>query len=119
MEKFQNSVDVIEHSGGSIGHDPGVLKQLADERGIVIANLSNANGIRLNKEVQEHYLAVAFLLSSNRGRYGRLLEDLENDYLQGSLPEDTHRRFQPSHKLEAIHYSKLAHTQRWGVIPQY
>ena len=39
------------------------------------------------KEVQaescEQYLAVAFLLSANRTQYGKLIEDLENDYLQG------------------------------------
>jgi hypothetical protein len=31
----------------------------------------------------EQYLAVAFLLGADHGRYRRLLEDLENDILQG------------------------------------
>jgi hypothetical protein len=33
---------------------------------------------------QEQYLAVAFLLGSDRNRYGKVIEDLENNYtLQG------------------------------------
>ena len=32
---------------------------------------------------KEMYLAVAFLLGSGRNPYGRLLEDLQKDYLQG------------------------------------
>ena len=29
-------------------------------------------------------MAVAFLLGCDRSRYGRLIEDLENDFLQGN-----------------------------------
>jgi hypothetical protein len=48
-----------------------------------MAKLSTTNILALKKEAQEQYLATAFLLSANRGRYGRLIEDLERDYLQG------------------------------------
>ena len=34
-------------------------------------------------EVQEQHLAVAFLLSSDQGRHGKLIKSLENDFLQG------------------------------------
>jgi hypothetical protein len=32
---------------------------------------------------RERVLACAFLLSSNRARYGKLLKDLENNHTQG------------------------------------
>jgi hypothetical protein len=35
------------------------------------------------KEAQERYLAVAFVLGSDRNRFGKLIEHLENSYLQG------------------------------------
>ena len=37
----------------------------------------------LKHTTQVRYLAVAFLLGADRSRYGRLIEDLENDFLQG------------------------------------
>jgi hypothetical protein len=83
MEQFQNIIEVIEHSGGSIGNDPGILEALADAQNEVIENLSTDKLINLKKEAKEQYLAVAFLLSADHGRYGRLIEDLKNDFLQG------------------------------------
>jgi hypothetical protein len=60
-----------------IGDDPGILEALTDATG--------TNDLaKLEKEAHEQYLAVAFLLGANSGRYGKLLlEDLENDFLQG------------------------------------
>jgi hypothetical protein len=77
MEQFQNIINIIEESGGSIGDDPGILEALTDATG--------TNDLaKLEKEAHEQYLAVAFLLGANSGRYGKLLlEDLENDFLQG------------------------------------
>jgi hypothetical protein len=46
-------MDVIEHSGGSIGNNPGVLSQLANEKRIYIDLLSNENLLKLKKEAQE------------------------------------------------------------------
>jgi hypothetical protein len=83
LEQFQNIVDVIEHSGGSIGNDPGVLQALAEAKNEDVSQLTTDEIIDLKKQAQEQYLAVAFLLSADRGRYGRLIEDLENDFLQG------------------------------------
>ena len=74
---------MIEHSGGSIGHKPGIKKAIVAETRVVIANLSATQKDDLKKEGQSHYLAVAFLLGSDRSRFGRLIENLENDYLQG------------------------------------
>ena len=83
LEQFQNAVDVIGYSGGSIGHDPGIKKAVADEKGYEYDTMSETNKKEVEKEAQGRYLAVAFVLGGDRQRYGRLIENMENDYLQG------------------------------------
>eukprot|EP00978_Attheya_sp_CCMP212_P006553 scaffold15183_cov61-Attheya_sp.AAC.2 len=83
MENFQNIIDIIEHSGGVIGYEPGVIQALADEQGIDVNAATIAEKAALGKEAQGMYLAIAFLLNSDRNRFGRLIEDLENSYLHG------------------------------------
>eukprot|EP00978_Attheya_sp_CCMP212_P037163 scaffold173586_cov64-Attheya_sp.AAC.1 len=83
MENFQNIIDVIEHSGGVIGYHPGIIQALADEQGADMATATVAQKAVLGKEGQGMYLAVALLLNSDKNRYGKLIEDLENNYLHG------------------------------------
>jgi hypothetical protein len=83
LERFQNGVDVIEHCGGSIGQEPGLVQKVLQDRG-KSSNTATADETReAQNAAQQQYLAVAFLLGSDRNRYGKLLEDLENDYTQG------------------------------------
>jgi hypothetical protein len=70
LEQFQNVVDVIGHSGGSIGDDPGILEALATKRSLDTSVLSATELAALQKDAQGQYLATAFILSSDRGRYG-------------------------------------------------
>ena len=79
LEQFQNIVDVIEHSGGGIGVEPGIEALVAEQKGKTVAELTVAD----KNQAKELYLAVAFLLGSDRSRYGKLIENLENEYLQG------------------------------------
>jgi hypothetical protein len=79
LEQFQNIVDVIEHSGGGIGSEPGIDLLIAEEKGKEVNQLTAAD----KSEAQDRYLAVAFILGSDRTRYGKLIENLENDFLQG------------------------------------
>jgi hypothetical protein len=55
------------------------LKQVASEKGKAIDAMTDED----KKEAQERYLAVAFILGSDRSRFGLLIEHLENAYLQG------------------------------------
>ena len=79
LEVFQNTVDVIGHIGGIIGIEPGMKKAYN-------IKLDRDEDTELTPEeelvVQDQYLATAFILSSDRTRYGKLIENLENDYLQ-------------------------------------
>jgi hypothetical protein len=48
-------------------------------------NRANASAAELRvaeAAAKEEYLACAFLLGSDRLRYGKLIEDLENDHIQ-------------------------------------
>ncbi len=83
LEQFQNVVDVIEHSGGLLGFEPGVVRDIATEKGYDEDNLTEAQKDEVRIEGKNRYLAVAFILGSDRSRYGRLIEELENSYLMG------------------------------------
>ena len=83
MERFQNLVDVIEYSDGSIGMHPGILKALFIEKQIDRSRLSDIEREEIEKEAQGRYLAMTFILNCDRNKYGKMLEDLENGYLHG------------------------------------
>jgi hypothetical protein len=86
LEHFQNIVDVIEHSGGTIGHQPGTKKMVAHAAGVDVVDIDDMSKEErddLQKDAQLRYLAVAFILGSDRPQFGRLIENIENDYLQG------------------------------------
>ena len=67
----------------SVGHDPGIKKVVAVEKEYDYDTMSEIKKKEVEKEAQGRYLAVAFVLGADRQRYGRLIENLENDYLQG------------------------------------
>jgi hypothetical protein len=83
LERYQNNIDVIEHCGGSIGVEPILVENILTELGLTMSTASTVEATAAGNVAQESYLASAFLLASDRTRYGKLLEDLENDYLQG------------------------------------
>lgn len=83
LEQFQNMIDVIQQSGGGIGDDQGIIDSLIAERNFDVTTCTAAELEALEKDAQQQYLSVAFILGSDRSRYGRLIENLENDFLQG------------------------------------
>jgi hypothetical protein len=83
LEKFQNCVDVLDHCGGSIGHIPGLVNATLMDNNIDFLTASKEEMADAVKASQDKYLAVAFILGSDRNRYGKLIENLENDYTQG------------------------------------
>jgi hypothetical protein len=83
LELFQNTVDVIQLSGGAIGNHPGIVDMIISRQGLTAALTSDAERAEIAKEAQDEYLAVAFLLHADRTRYSSMLQDYENDFLQG------------------------------------
>jgi hypothetical protein len=79
-EYFQNQVNVVLHIGGSVGSDhPAMLARAAKEFGKKMEDLNETERQSAHKE----FLAVAFINGTDHLRYGRLIEHLQNDYLQG------------------------------------
>jgi hypothetical protein len=71
FDHFQNQVAVISHIGGPIGNDPILLTKVG-KRAETATELEN------DQKAKDMFLAVA-----DRSWFGKLLEDLENDFLQG------------------------------------
>jgi hypothetical protein len=80
-ESFVNTVEVIEHCGGDIGVDRSLVAEMLGGRDRAIASASVI--VSAEHDAKDKYLACAFILGSDKTRYGRLLEDLENSYTQG------------------------------------
>ena len=80
---FQNCVDVIRHCGGTMGEDEGTILDILTEADLTIAS-ANSDQMTNAKEMSiERYLSYVFICSTDRNRYGELMEDLENSYTQG------------------------------------
>ena len=86
LETFRNLVEVIEHCGGDIGTDEGLIDRRLTNSNPPLTRMTatDAQLEAAERYCKEAYLACAFLLGSDRNRYGKLLEDLENDFTQGS-----------------------------------
>ena len=61
----------------------GVENAIIAERGITREDLTDADLAEITAETTSRSIAMAFLLGCDRSRYGRLIEDLENNFLQG------------------------------------
>ena len=81
LEQFTNHVDVLTHVGAVIGPDTSIVASLAGMN--ATTGLPNPATDAHRIEARELYLAVSFLLGADRARYGKLIEDLENNFLQG------------------------------------
>ena len=79
FEYFQNQVDVITHIGGLIGNDPVLINKTAEDLGKEVEAMNEKD----KNKAQDEFLAIAFLNGSDRTRYGKLLDRLQNDFLQG------------------------------------
>jgi hypothetical protein len=94
LEHFQNMVDVVVHSGGEIAGHPGVRAAHLGRTRIwsKIALNSGTEDRSRHLEVTSRSTAMRLLAwDADRARYGKLIEDLENDFLQGhnNYPNDT------------------------------
>ena len=60
------------------------MKQVLCSQGINVDDATEAQEETAELEGIQWYLALAFLMGSDRSRYGRLLEKLENDFTAGN-----------------------------------
>jgi hypothetical protein len=78
LEMFQNIVDVIEHSGGSIGNHPGIVAAIIKKHGLTVATITSDEMAALDLEGQQEYLAVSFLLNVDQARYASYIQGVKN-----------------------------------------
>jgi hypothetical protein len=78
-KQFISLVNILDTIKASFGHNPGIEAMVAancekDMKDLTNEDRQEANGI---------YLATAFLLGCDCGQYGKLMENMENNSLQG------------------------------------
>ena len=83
-EQFKNQTDVLNHIGAGIGDDEAIMKQVLHNQGINVGEATDAQEEDAETEGTQWYLALAFLMGSDRSWFGRLLEKLENDFTTGN-----------------------------------
>jgi hypothetical protein len=83
LEQFQNLVEVATHTGASAGLHAGIVIDIATKKQIDLTPASRDETIATHAAAKERFLATSFLLNSDRSRYGRLIEEIENTYIQG------------------------------------
>jgi hypothetical protein len=81
FEYFQNQVEVITHVRGFSGNDPALINKIAKDFSKGVKELSD----RDKDKAQDEFLATAFLSGADCSCYGKLLDRLQNDYLQGQV----------------------------------
>jgi hypothetical protein len=78
LEYFRSLVEVLEHYGGAIGEDPGLL----DATAAISSDTDDAT--KLLKIARDRTLALAFLKRADLRRFGTLRADLENQFSRGN-----------------------------------
>ena len=85
LEKFNNVVDIMTAYNGQL-HDQAITDIATDtvHVGVDYDTLTSAQQAILQENAKDMYLACAFLCQSDRKRYVRFPEELENDYTKGN-----------------------------------
>ena len=79
--QFQNLIDVIKHSGGNISNDEGMEMFILNGRSKTLMNAAELT--TLANDVENRLMGAAFLMCADRQRFGRLIESIENDFIEG------------------------------------
>ena len=81
LTNFNNRVNVIESTGGSFSLDPGMLRYVLN--GKKEEELDEEQLAIVHKEVRDRTLGASFMMTSDRGRFGKLIEGIDNDCNEG------------------------------------
>ena len=83
-EQFKNQTVVLTHIYAGIGDDEAIMNQVLQSQGIDVEDATDAQQETVETEGIQWYIALAFLMGSDRSRFRRLLEKLENDFTAGN-----------------------------------
>ena len=82
-ETFTKSANMLECCGGTPGKEPGLVDAKLEAARIDWELVTEEELEAAEGAAWECVLAIALLMGSNQMWYGKLLEDLENDFMQG------------------------------------
>jgi hypothetical protein len=77
LEHFQNNLDVLDAVEATIGPHRGMIDMITGDCGVNEATPAQIT------EANEPLIAVVFINKADKTQYGRLVEDLWNNYLMG------------------------------------
>ena len=86
IEKYHTLLEVLNNQGVDLGCEPGLIKYRLNTLDPKVNKINDTTRLKLfnaRESSREKYTAMAFLLSSDSNRHGKLLEDLENQHTQG------------------------------------
>jgi hypothetical protein len=82
FERVRNVVDVIKSLGGSLVDNMHLKDELPERE---LRNGYNAEQLAgARKIIQDKTVAYGILVRADRNRYGKLIEEIENDFLKGN-----------------------------------
>ncbi|GAX21402.1 hypothetical protein FisN_28Lu124 [Fistulifera solaris] len=81
-DAFLAQAEVVEHVGAKMGHQPEILRRLFEELNVTAETATAEQRLAVSEAATQRYLAVGFMEGARKDYYGRLLEQMENDYLQ-------------------------------------
>ena len=80
---FKNNADVLEYAGSALGWEPGLINAELLAAGMLADDTKEEELEATEAAAKERVLAIILLVGSDCSRYGKFLEDLENDFTQG------------------------------------
>lgn len=83
-EKFKDSVATAERLGSVIGTHPTRIEAILQDSAVDAANPTDAERNAARTAAKDQYLAICFLMNSDKRRYGNLLRDIENEHTRGT-----------------------------------
>ena len=83
LEKFRTQLDVLKSAGGDICRHPGMITDELITLGVTAENATRQQLATCTTNARERFEGALFLLKSNEQRYGRLVQELANDYNKG------------------------------------
>jgi hypothetical protein len=84
-EKFKDSVATAERLGSDIGlHDSCIITSILNHIAVNPDVPTAVERTTARNTAKDEYMAIYFLMNSNKRRYGGLIRDIENEYTRGS-----------------------------------
>ena len=98
-QRISNAVDVVYHCGGSVGEFDKLIDNAIKEDGESVNSIrADKNELETYKEkCKDKFTGILMLVLAHNGRFGKLKNELENDYIKGK--DDYPKSFDKSYSL--------------------